>query len=67
MATVIARVDKFTGERESVDSMLRRFKKAVVRDEIMLDLKKHEYYRAPSLKRREKSAAARKRDLKFNK
>lgn len=67
MATVYTRVDKYTGERESVDSLLKRFKKAVVRDEIMTDLRKHEYYRAPSLKRREKSAAARKRAAKFSK
>ena len=35
MAKVVAQIDRNTGERESVDSMLRRFKKQVLKDDIM--------------------------------
>ncbi len=44
---------------ETLDSMLRRFKK-----EVLKDLRKHEYYVAPSEKRRIKSAEAQKRARK---
>lgn len=46
---------------ESLDSALRRFKKEVTKAGILQDLRKHEYYVAPSQKRRLKSEAARKR------
>lgn len=46
---------------ESIDSALRRFKKEVVKAEILKDLRKHEYYIAPSAKRRMKHEAAMKR------
>lgn len=46
---------------ESLDSALRRFKKEVTKSGILLDLKKHEFYVAPSEKRRRKSELARKR------
>lgn len=46
---------------ETLDSMLRRFKKEVLKSEILKDLRKHEYYVAPSEKRRLKSAEAQKR------
>ena len=46
---------------ESLDSMLRRFKKEVVKSEVLKELRKREYYVAPSQKRRIKSAEAQKR------
>lgn len=49
---------------ESFDSMLRRFKKEVLKSEILKDVRKHEYYIAPSEKRRIKSAEAQKRAKK---
>lgn len=49
---------------ESLDSMLRRFKKEVLKSEILKDLKKHEFYVAPSEKRRLKSAEAQRRAKK---
>lgn len=49
---------------ESLDSALRRFKKEVVKSEVLKDLRKHEYYVAPSEKRRLKSAEAQKRARK---
>jgi ribosomal protein S21 len=58
MAKVIQYVDEMTGERESIDSMLRRFKKQVIKDEILDDLRKHEYYISKSAIRRAKKLEA---------
>lgn len=52
---------------ETLDSLLRRFKKEVVKGGVLQDLKKHEYYIAPSEKRRIKSEQARKRAKKNSK
>lgn len=49
---------------ESVDSLLRRFKKVVERSGILSDLKKHEFYEKPSVQKKRKQAAARKREQK---
>lgn len=46
---------------ETLDSMLKRFKKEVVKGDILKDLRKHEFYVPPSEKRRIKSAEAQKR------
>lgn len=49
---------------ETVDSMLKRFKKEVLKSEVLKDLRKHEFYVSPSEKRRIKSAEAQKRAKK---
>ena len=49
---------------ENLDSMLRRFKKEVLKSEVLKDLRKHEYYVSSSEKRRIKSAEAQKRAKK---
>ena len=49
------------GENESVESALRRFKRKCSRDGIIGDLRKKEFYEKPSVKRKKKSEAARKR------
>lgn len=46
---------------ESIDSALRRFKKEMVKSGTLIEVRKHEYYVAPSEKRRRKSEAARKK------
>lgn len=46
---------------ETLDSMLKRFKKEVVKGDILKDLRKHEFYVPPSERRRIKSAEAQKR------
>lgn len=51
---------------ESVDSALRRFKREVMRSEVLNDLRKKEYFVSPSEKRRMKSAAARKKAKKYS-
>lgn len=49
---------------ESFDSLVKRFKKAVERSGVLADVKKHEVYEKPSVKRKKKEAAAFKRFLK---
>ena len=49
---------------ESFESLVHRFKKATERDGILADLRKHEYYEKPSVQKKRKSAAAKKRSQK---
>lgn len=49
---------------ENLDSLLRRFKKETIKSGVLQDLRKHEYYIAPSEKKRLKKAAAQKRAAK---
>jgi small subunit ribosomal protein S21 len=51
-------------ENESIDRLLKAFKKQVEKAGILADLKKHQHYEKPSLRRKKKSIAARKRVLK---
>ena len=52
------------GENENIDSALRRFKRKCSRDGIIGDLRKKEHYEKPSVKKKKKSEAARKRSIK---
>ena len=49
---------------ESLDSALRRFKRQCARAGILTELRKREAYEKPSVKRKKKSEAARKRKFK---
>ena len=49
------------GENESLDSALRRFKRRCARDGIIGDLRKKDQYEKPSVRRKKKAEAARKR------
>lgn len=49
---------------ESFESALRRFKKQCVKEGIFSDIRKRKYYEKPSVKRKKKAMAARKRALK---
>ena len=49
-------------EGESLDSALRRFKRQCARSGILTELRKREHYEKPSVKRKKKSEAARKRN-----
>ena len=49
---------------ESLDSALRRFKRQCARSGILTELRKREHYEKPSVKRKKKSEAARKRKFK---
>ncbi len=52
------------GENESLESALRRFKKKCARSGVLAEVRKREHYESPSVKRRKKSEAARKRKTK---
>ena len=52
------------GKDESLDSALKRFKRKCQKDGIIGDLRKHEAYEKPSVKRKKKKEAERKRNRK---
>ena len=52
------------GENESLESALKRFKRKCQRDGIIGDIRKKEAYLKPSVKRKKKQEAARKRARK---
>ena len=51
-------------ENETLDSALRRFKRQCQRSGVLSEVKKREQYDKPSVKRKKKSEAARKRKFK---
>ena len=51
-------------EGESLENVLRRFKRKVQQEDIIKDIKKHSFYLKPGDKRRAKQALARKRSRK---
>ena len=48
-------------DNESLDSALRRFKRSCAKAGVLSEVRKREHYEKPSVKRKEKSEAARKR------
>jgi small subunit ribosomal protein S21 len=51
-------------ENESLDSALRRFKKSCARSGVLAEIRRREHYIKPSVRRKKKSEAARKRRYK---
>ena len=51
-------------ENETLDSALRRFKRQCQKSGVLTELRKREHYEKPSVKRKKKSEAARKRQFK---
>lgn len=51
-------------DNESLDSALRRFKKSCARAGTLAEVRKREHYEKPSVRRKKKSEAARKRKFK---
>ena len=51
-------------DNESLDSALRRFKRQCAKSGVMSEIRKREHYEKPSVKRKKKSEAARKRKFK---
>ncbi len=51
-------------ENESLDNALRRFKRQCAKSGVIQELRKREHYEKPSVKRKKKSEAARKRKFK---
>ena len=52
------------GENESLENALKRFKRKCQKDGIVSDIRRKEEYVKPSVKRKEKSKAARKKARK---
>ena len=53
-------------EGETIENALRRFKRKVLQEDIIKEVKKHAFYLKPGQKKRVKSALARKRNRKKN-
>ena len=51
-------------ENESLDSALRRFKRQCAKSGVLSEIRKREHYEKPSVRRKKKSEAARKRSYK---
>ncbi|MGG7177944.1 30S ribosomal protein S21 [Clostridium paraputrificum] len=51
-------------ENESLEQALKRFKRQCSRSGIISEVKKREHYEKPSIKKKKKSEAARKRKFK---
>ena len=56
-----ARAEIKVKENETIDSALRRFKRSYLKSGVQAELRKREHYEKPSVKRKKKSEAARKR------
>ena len=52
------------GKNETIDSALRRFKRTCQKDGTLAEVRKREHYEKPSVKRKKKSEAARKRKFR---
>ena len=52
-------------DNESLDSALRRWKKSCARSGVLAEVRKREHYEKPSVRRKKKSEAARKRKYKY--
>ena len=52
------------GENETLESALRRLKRKCARAGFLSEVRKREHYEKPSVKRKKKSEAARKRKFK---
>jgi small subunit ribosomal protein S21 len=48
-------------KNESLDNALRRFKRSCARDGLLAEVRKREHYQKPSVRRKKKSEAARKK------
>ncbi len=51
-------------DNESLDSALRRFKRSCAKAGVLSEVRKREHYEKPSVRRKKKSEAARKRKFK---
>lgn len=52
------------GKNETLDSALRRFKRTCQKAGVLAEARKHEHFEKPSVKRKKKSEAARRRKFR---
>jgi len=57
----MAEVEVRVGENESFENALRRFKRQCARAGVLAELRKREHYEKPSVRRKKKSEAARRK------
>ena len=53
------------GDNESLENALKRFKRQCARSGVIGEVRKREHYEKPSVRRKKKSEAARKKNKKF--
>ncbi|HHW70278.1 MAG TPA: 30S ribosomal protein S21 [Clostridiales bacterium] len=53
------------GENESFENALRRFKRQCARSGVMSEMRKREHYEKPSVRRKKKSEAARRKQRRY--
>ena len=51
-------------KNESFDSLLKRFNRKVQQDGILREMRRHEYFEKPSIKRKRKEAAKRRKSAR---
>jgi small subunit ribosomal protein S21 len=51
-------------ENETLDNALKRFKRSCAKSGVLAEVRKREHYEKPSVRRKKKSEAARKRKFK---
>lgn len=54
------------GNNESFDSLLKRFNKRVQQDRILSEVRRHEHYEKPSVRRKRKRAAKRRKSARVS-
>ena len=59
------RMTKVVVKNGNIDGALKRFKRSCARDGVMAEVRKREHYEKPSVKRKKKSEAARKKAKKY--
>lgn len=52
-------------DNETLEGALKRFKRSCQRDGVLSEIRKREYYEKPSVKRKKKAEAARKKARKY--
>ncbi|MCI5839087.1 MAG: 30S ribosomal protein S21 [Peptoniphilaceae bacterium] len=52
------------GENESIDNAIKRFKRQCARSGVLTEYRKREHYEKPSVKRKKKSDAAKRKNRK---
>ena len=58
---VCGNMETRVGPNESIESALKRFKKLCQKAGVLAEARRHEHYEKPSVRKKKKSAAARKR------
>ncbi|MBI2857202.1 MAG: 30S ribosomal protein S21 [Chloroflexi bacterium] len=56
--------DVMAGDNESFESLLKRFNKKVQQDGVLSEFRRREYFEKPSVRRKKKAAAKRRKALR---